>query len=101
MTRFIGPSGSGRRRRTLFGAFAAFMLLSLLIIPNAFAVHDETFQLDGNVLASLNGTPQQTVDWDSIFTDAGVKKNPLPAGYTAATFKQDFNTNANGSFATR
>jgi hypothetical protein len=103
MTRFIGPSGSGRRRRTLFGAFVAFMLLSLLIIPNAFAVHDETFQLDADVIASTQttvGGSTQTEDWDSIFDANGVKKDPLPAGFTAATFEKDFVTAANGGFST-
>jgi len=102
MTRFIGPSGSGRRRRTLFGAFAAFMLLSLLIIPNAFAVHDEEFQLDplpggGNTVD--NTGVNEDFDWESFFNATGpggtiAKAVNLPdagfPGFTASGGRADF-----------
>jgi hypothetical protein len=104
MTRILGPTGSGRRRRTVLGAFVAFMLLSLLIIPNAFAVHDLDFQLDADVNAAtvthIPPASTQNLDWDSVFTAAGEKVNPLPAGITAATFKKDFNQTASGGFST-
>jgi hypothetical protein len=103
MTRILGPTGSGRRRRTVFGAFVAFLLLSLLIIPNAFAVHDLDFQLDADVNASTTtsiGGHTQTLDWDSVFTVAGANVNPLPTGITAAKFVKDFNQTASGGFST-
>lgn len=64
----------------------------------ALAVHDETFQLDGDIAAStttsISGT--ETIDWSSIFnvdaaTGAGVPKGTLPTGYQDAAFKKDFN----------
>jgi hypothetical protein len=75
MTRILGPSGSGRRRRSLFGAFVSLLLLSLLIVPNAFAVHDEgVFQLDGNAeAANVNNAVDADPpngdygdDWDQV-----------------------------------
>ena len=77
--------------------------MATLGVGPAFAVHDEAFQLDGDVSASTTttvGGTTQTVDWDSIFTAAGAKKSPLPAGFTAAVFDRDFVTNANGTFNT-
>jgi len=71
------------------GAAAAMLVVSTGII-GVLAVHDETFQLDGNVDAAT--TPPPAYDWDSIFTAAGVKKSTLPSGYTAATFQKDFET---------
>ncbi len=72
-------------------------------VPAAFAVHDLAFQLDGDVSASTTttvGGTTQTVDWDSIFTAAGANKSPLPTGFSAAVFDNDFTTNANGTFNT-
>jgi hypothetical protein len=71
MTRILGPSGSGRRRRSLFGALASFLLLSLMILPSAFAVHDEgVFQLDGNAKKS-DTTNAVDADPDPVTTDYG------------------------------
>jgi hypothetical protein len=75
MTRILGPSGSRRRRRSLLGGLASFLLLSLLVVPNAFGVHDEgVFQLDGNATeADTTGAidpPGDPVefgdDWDQV-----------------------------------
>ncbi|MDP9331128.1 MAG: hypothetical protein M3P11_10890 [Actinomycetota bacterium] len=105
MVRIHGPSGSWRRRLALFGAVAtATALLSVVAIPNAFAVHDLHFQLDGDVLASTTtnvGGNVQALDWSSFFDASG---NPIPAaltgGFTASAFQRDFITNTNGSFNT-
>jgi hypothetical protein len=78
-------------------------LLTGLGATAVLAVHDEAFQLDGDVLAATTtsvGGSTQTVDWDSLFDSAGAKKT-LPTDFTASGFKKDFN-HAGGttSFAT-
>jgi hypothetical protein len=92
-----------RRRKQLLAVVAASVLIAGYAALPAFAVHDQTFQLDGDVSAatttSVGGTTQ-TLDWDSIFTAAGANQNPLPTGFTAAKFDRDFLTNANGTFNT-
>ena len=98
--------GVGRRARSMavvLTAVGCAIGMATLGVGPAFAVHDAAFQLDGDVSASTTttvGGTTQTVDWDSIFTAAGAKKSPLPAGFTAAVFDRDFVTNANGSFNT-
>lgn len=96
IARLIG----GRRRKAVFGGAVAVAAAGVFAM-SALAVHDLAFQLDGDVSAStstnVGGNPQ-TVDWDSIFTSAGANKNPLPSGFTAAAFKLDFKTKANGTF---
>jgi hypothetical protein len=103
MIRRILGSVRGRRKRSFaIGSVGAVALLAL-VISNAFAVHDFTFQLDGDVSASTTtnvGGTTQTLDWDSIFTSAGANKSPLPTGFTAAKFAQDFKTTAGGGFDT-
>lgn len=97
--RIVGLLG-GRRRRSLLGGAIAAVAAGIFAI-SALAVHDLTFQLDGDVSASTTttvGGSTQTVDWDSIFNASGGKKSPLPAGFSAAAFSQDFKTKANGSF---
>ena len=96
IARLIG----GRRRRAVFGGAVAVAAAGVFAI-SALAVHDLSFQLDGDVTASTTtsvGGSTQTVDWDSIFTSAGATTDPLPSGFTAAAFRQDFKTKANGSF---
>jgi hypothetical protein len=103
-TRILGPTGSKRRKRFLFGPLVlAAALAALFLAGAAQAVHDLTFQLDGDVSASTTtnvGGNTQTLDWDSVFTSTGANKDPLPTGFTAAKFDADFLTNANGSFNT-
>jgi hypothetical protein len=109
MSNILGPTGSGRRRRTLIGAFVTFLLLSVLVAQSALAVHDLVFQLDGDVIASTTtniGGHVQNFDWDSLFDSAGAEK-PLPTDFTASGFDKDFNntgntflTNDSSTFAT-
>lgn len=89
----------GRRRRLALGATGAAIAIGFLAI-SALAVHEEDFQLDGDVIASTttNVGSTQNFDWDSLFTVGGTKKSPLPAGFTAAGFNKDFVVNTNGSF---
>lgn len=100
--RVLGPTGSPRRRRTLLLPLVAVLALGLIFVAGAQAVHDETFQLDGNVIATdvtnIDGKTQN-VDWASIFTSAGANQNPLPTGFDAASFRKDFN-NIGSTFQT-
>ena len=97
MNRFIGPSRSGRRRRTVFGTLAAFAVLSVLIAQSALAVHDLDFQLDGDIVTTPDGTVgggTQEFDWQDLF-DANGNELGLPAGFDASGFEKDFNNNGN------
>jgi hypothetical protein len=102
MRRILGSALRGRRRRLALVSAIAVVGLGVFAI-SALAVHDFTFQLDGDVSASTTtnvGGNTQTLDWDSIFTAAGANKSPLPTGFTAAKFTQDFKTTAGGGFDT-
>ena len=73
LSRAITPKRRGRRPLT---ALAIISVIAGLVVATgtALAVHDETFQLDGDVIASTTttkGGTTQTVDWDSIFDSAG------------------------------
>lgn len=84
----------GRRRRLLLGSTGAVAVAGVFAI-SALAVHDEAFQLDGDVIASTTtsvGGSQQPFDWDSLFTAGGAKQNPVPSGFGAAAFTRDFKT---------
>jgi hypothetical protein len=107
--RKAAPPGS-RRRRWLFLAtlIVSVGALGAFLVSSALAVHDEAFQLDGDVLHStttnVNGVTQP-FDWDSFFNSSG---NPIQAslpdpsvpGFTASGFDRDFVVNANGSYNT-
>ena len=105
--RVLGPTGSKRRRRFLIVPLLVIAAAALLLVGAAQAVHDETFQLDGDVLASTttnNGGHPQSFDWDSFFNAAG---QPIQAsfpdatvpGFTASGFDRDFTLN-NGTYDT-
>jgi hypothetical protein len=98
----IGPTGSRRRRWVFLCTAAVTIALAVLIVPSALAVHDEAFQLDGDVSASTTtnyGPPgtTQLYDWDSMFDASGTAKSPLPTGFGVAAFKTDY-TLKNGGF---
>jgi hypothetical protein len=101
LSRVVYRKQRGRRPLT---ALAALGLVAGLLITSGIvlAVHDEDFQLDGDVLAStttsVDGT--QTIDWDSIFTAAGAPVGSLPGGFSDAGFQPDFTVNTNGTFNT-
>jgi hypothetical protein len=57
MTRFIGSSGSRRRRRSLTGLIACTLLLAVITAPSAVAVHDlGLMELDKNATNDLTTT---------------------------------------------
>ena len=100
--RVLGPTGSRRRRRFLFVPILIVSAAALMFVAGAQAVHDENFQLDGDVSASTTtavGGTTQNLDWDSLINADGSLK-ALPAGFTASSFDRDFLTNANGTFNT-
>ncbi len=107
MVRILGTKGSRRRHRNQFAAILSLVaLLGLFLAQPAFAVHDETFQLDGNTAvdpATHIGTGTQSFDWDSFFDASGNSSPVLPdpslPGYSASGFKRDFNLKAGGAFS--
>ena len=99
--RIVGLIG-GTRRRLLFATVASVAALGAILVTTALAVHDEQFQLDGDVSASTTtsfGGHTQTFDWDSFFNAAGQKSPVLPdasrPGFNASTFNKDFNNTGN------
>src|SRR5688572_9378010 len=89
------------RGRWLF-LIGTTVALMLAVAAVALAVHDEDFQLDGNVVTTPDtavGGNTQEIDWADLFDANGVELG-LPAGFTASGFDPDFVTNTNGSFNT-
>ena len=82
-----------QRWALLIGAVAA---LTLVIAGVSLAVHDEDFELDGNIQVDAGDPP---IDWASAF-DSNGDELTLPAAFTSSGFDRDFSTNANGSFNT-
>ena len=95
-TRILGPTGSRRRRRFLVVPVLLVMTVGLMFIGTAAAVHDEAFELDGNITkASPVGGPE--VDWDDDIVGVNANgfstpKASVPAGFSAATAGPDFTT---------
>jgi hypothetical protein len=100
MVRLFGSTGRSRRLRIGTAIAACTALVMLMSVP-AMAVHDQNFELDGNVLVDAGGP---AFDWASFFNAAGAEAPVLPdasrPGFDASGFDRDFNTNANGSFST-
>jgi hypothetical protein len=99
--RVLGPTGSRRRRRFLLAPLCLVVLLGLLVVGGAQAVHDEDFQLDGDVNAATPtniGGSSQDIDWSSLFNADGSNKT-LPTGFEAARLDKDF-SNSGSTFIT-
>jgi hypothetical protein len=101
MTKIVlGPTGTKRRRWTLIGPLFLVAVVALIYTAGAQAVHDEQFQLDGDVLASTTTTvppgptppaKTQLLDWDSFFDTLGAPiSGSLTGGFTGSTFIRDF-----------
>ncbi len=101
--RLIGETGSKKRRRFLFVPIVLVACMALFVVAGAQAVHDETFQLDGDTVtgAPTNiGGHTQNVDWDSLFDANGDTVAPLPTGYNDAHLVKDFQ-NSGSTFITK
>jgi hypothetical protein len=104
-------TGTHRRRRFLtagLAVVASTVTVIALAVGPALAVHDEAFQLDGDVSHATTtnvGGVTQHFDWDSFFDSSG---SPLQSsfpdssvpGFTASGFHRDFLTNSNGTYNT-
>ena len=110
--RILGPEGSPRRRRFLWVPMLLIACLALFVIGSAQAVHDEGFQLDGDVTSACppnNALPLCTSsqkDWADLFTvtdtggppattEAVTNSSVIDAvngPFTNATFTRDFET---------
>jgi hypothetical protein len=101
MVRILGSKGSRRRHRNQLAAILSLVaVLGIFVAQPAFAVHDEDFQLDGDMFASSTtnyGNPPhiQHFDWDSFFNSSGGQiypnlPDPAVPGFTASGFQQDF-----------
>jgi len=100
--RLLGPTGSRKRRRFLLVPLCLVVLVGLLVVGGAQAVHDEDFQLDGDVDATTTtniGGELQAVDWSSLFNSDGTNKSPLPDGFDSARLDKDF-SNTGSTFIT-
>ena len=95
--RVLGPRGSKRRRRFLFVPVFMVIAVTLFWVAGAQAVHDEQFQLDGDVSASTTtsvGGATQTKDWDSFFNSLGQPvAGSLTGGFNTSSFVRDFRVN--------
>ena len=97
--RLIGETGSRKRRRFLFLPVVLVACLALFVVAGAQAVHDETFQLDGNTVTgaptNIGGVNTQNVDWATLFDQNGDTVGSLPDGYGDANLVPDFQTSGN------
>jgi hypothetical protein len=72
-----------------------FAVVSLAFAGPAFSVHDENFELEGNILGGDPPNPP-TVDWEDLFNPGGNPNPPpspagsLPSGFGEPTFVRDF-----------
>jgi len=96
------------RLKRWLSSIALLVTMGLIIVPVLLAVHDETFQLDGNVVATdvtnIDGQTQN-VDWASLFnpdgsTNTGALVPSGTPGFHHARLDADFGINTNGSFNT-
>ena len=89
----LGPSGSPRRRWTVFVPLLVAFALGLMYVAGAQAVHDEgVFELDGNATENdgpLNPPNPEAIlvgeDWDRVF--AGTSSAGATAFVTDSTIK--------------
>jgi len=95
----VTPQRKGRRWLAALATLAV-IAGTLVISSVALAVHDEDFQLDGDVDSSTTtnaGGTTQAVDWDTIFDGS------LPADFSDPGFDRDFESSlgdAGGTFIT-
>jgi hypothetical protein len=99
---------TGRRLKRWLSSIALLVTLGLIIVPVLLAVHDEAFQLDGNVIdtdvTNIDGQTQN-VDWATLINPDGSTHTAalVPSGtpgFHHAKLDADFGINTNGSFNT-
>src|SRR6478609_10011386 len=103
--RILGPEGSRRRRRFLWVPMVTITALALFLVAGAQAVHEVSFQLDGDTTSTAFSAPHPPAttpafDWNNIFnvsSAAGVEtvsNNSANVGggktFAAANFVRDF-----------
>src|SRR4051794_12985038 len=82
----IGPTGSRRRRWLFLCTSLAGIAMAVLVIPSAFAVHDEgVFQLDGDASTALQSSPTAAEDADLICAANRVTVGTLHTAITSLT----------------
>ncbi len=85
MSRMFGPTGSRRRRRSLFGAIGSFLLLVLVLVPSAQAVlsgspsnmesgNDPSLGLGNMIVNTTGNNDWATVDFN-LLTDAAASNS--------------------------
>ena len=84
---------------SVFISTAIFAIVAIAATP-ALAVHDDMFELDGNIL-STGTLPDPAVDWEDLFTAGSiatppVPANPLPTGFGEPSFDRDFEVGGTG-----
>src|SRR5215471_12398734 len=66
MTRVVGPPRSRRRRWLFLSTTVAAIVMAVIFVPSALAVHEFAFQLDGDVSAhayTVVNSANQLYDW--------------------------------------
>src|SRR5438105_6503894 len=96
----------GGRLAIVMAGLAAFLVATS---TPAAAVHDESFQLDGNTSATAypgGSTAAQPYDWESFFNGSGAGgtgaqiPGSLTGGFVASGFKADFALPDSSTYAT-
>jgi hypothetical protein len=105
--RILGPTGSTRRRRFLWVPALLIACTALFLIGSAQAVHDEGFQLDGDLStacpAALPLCTSSQKDWVDLFTVTDTATTETVSNssvfnaagpFTNGTFTRDFESGA-------
>lgn len=94
--RILGLFGGWRRRSLVAGTLA--VVAAGLVAMSALAVHDEAFELDGNINEN-DSAGTGNVDWNNDIVGVGANgfsvaqpQASLPTGFSAATAGPDFTT---------
>jgi hypothetical protein len=104
MTRIRFPRRTGRRR-TFLGVLTLTAILVVIAVPNAMAVHDLEFQLEGNT--ADDAAALEDFDWETFFEGPGnindvfaTLPDPAVPGFEVAGAKADHALPDQSTFAT-
>ena len=101
--RLIGETGSKKRRRFLFVPIVLVACMALFVVAGAQAVHDETFQLDGDTVTARARRTSAVTRRTSTGTACSTRtatRWPLPAGFDDVELRQGLHTNTGSTFIT-